>query len=989
MATLTGNTIASTYPYLLKLEGTETPLDTDLQTIEDGVGTDSALRISTAGVVSTGTLAVTGISTLSNDLALNYEDPEITIVDTGEDVYASILYNDQAFKILVDRSIDGDNPTLSMGVRNSSQAFEIGWPSPALENDPYVQIGDGYVLRFAGASYNTRFIATEPTAERTITYPDATGTVALTSDTITVGSTSISLGGTATTIAGLTSVTSTGFTGDLTGDVTGSSGSCTGNAATATLASTVTITDSTSNTAFPVVLHDESNALLDDTGTFTYNPDTGLLAVALLDSNSGTFGGTVTATSFVGALTGNATTVTTNANLTGEVTSLGNAATIADDVVDEANLKVSNAPTNGYVLSAQSGDTGGLTWVANTHASGTVTSVTAGAGMTQSGTSTVNPTLDVVGTADRITASADAIDIASTYVGQTSITTLGTVATGTWEGTTVAVAQGGTGATTAGAALTALGAAASGANSDITSLTGLTTGDAVKFTGGGVTNRLIQIGDATGTDQEGSNLIISAGAGTGTGGGGAVIFKVGDTPGSSGSSANSLTTALELDETTLRARFYGALKIEGGSPGVGKVLTSDSGGNASWETASGTGTVTSVGATSDSGSITPITSSGTITFTGGTNVTTSATGSAVTINSTDQYTGTVTGTSSENNVAVWDSTGAAIDGSSNLTFDGSTLTTGDTQFTGQVGIGKTPSATSPLEMTRDGGYYCLLENTEDAVGTSTNTGIHILANDRDTEVDRCSWYIYNVATGGGLNFYQDDTSGDRDPGSIMFTASGDVGIGQTTVAAVDTRLHVEKTGNTYCKIQGNDADAVVAESGDQYLNSESHWYWYNTAAGKLEAYEVNSGTIWLSINPGGGSASQASRMRGAAVGAEICIACSDETTAIDSTGVKATFLIPRAMTVTEVKLSLTTADTTGLTIQAVDYADDPSGGSGTTNMLNAALDSTSGYYATTSTFASSATSYSLGENDFVAVNVTSAGDSQAKGLKVWLIGYYT
>ena len=36
--------------------------------------------------------------------------------------------------------------------------------------------------------------------------------------------------------------------------------------------------------------------------------------------------------------------------------------TIAGNVVDEANLKVSNAPTNGYFLSAQSGNTGGLTW---------------------------------------------------------------------------------------------------------------------------------------------------------------------------------------------------------------------------------------------------------------------------------------------------------------------------------------------------------------------------------------------------------------------------------------------------------------------------------------------------------------------------------------------------------------------------------------------------------------------------------------------------
>tara|TARA_B100001778_G_scaffold148872_1_gene122450 strand:- start:374 stop:1567 length:1194 start_codon:yes stop_codon:yes gene_type:complete len=35
---------------------------------------------------------------------------------------------------------------------------------------------------------------------------------------------------------------------------------------------------------------------------------------------------------------------------------------IAADAVDEANLKVSNTPTNGYFLSAQSGNTGGLTW---------------------------------------------------------------------------------------------------------------------------------------------------------------------------------------------------------------------------------------------------------------------------------------------------------------------------------------------------------------------------------------------------------------------------------------------------------------------------------------------------------------------------------------------------------------------------------------------------------------------------------------------------
>jgi len=55
----------------------------------------------------------------------------------------------------------------------------------------------------------------------------------------------------------------------------------------------------------------------------------------------------------------------THPNHSGEVTSSADGATaIAAGVVDEANLKVSNSPTNGYFLSAQSGNAGGLTWAA-------------------------------------------------------------------------------------------------------------------------------------------------------------------------------------------------------------------------------------------------------------------------------------------------------------------------------------------------------------------------------------------------------------------------------------------------------------------------------------------------------------------------------------------------------------------------------------------------------------------------------------------------
>jgi hypothetical protein len=65
---------------------------------------------------------------------------------------------------------------------------------------------------------------------------------------------------------------------------------------------------------------------------------------------------------------------------------------------------------------------------------------TAGAGLTISGTE-----FNVVGTANRITVNTDNVDIASTYVGQTSITTLGTIGTGTWQGDVVGPTYGGTG----------------------------------------------------------------------------------------------------------------------------------------------------------------------------------------------------------------------------------------------------------------------------------------------------------------------------------------------------------------------------------------------------------------------------------------------------------------------------------------------------------------------------------------------------------------
>ena len=66
-------------------------------------------------------------------------------------------------------------------------------------------------------------------------------------------------------------------------------------------------------------------------------------------------------------------------------------------------------------------------------------STVAGDGLTYS-----NGVVSAVGTSNRITVAADSIDIATTYVGQSSITTLGTITTGTWNGDTITEAHGGT-----------------------------------------------------------------------------------------------------------------------------------------------------------------------------------------------------------------------------------------------------------------------------------------------------------------------------------------------------------------------------------------------------------------------------------------------------------------------------------------------------------------------------------------------------------------
>jgi len=106
---------------------------------------------------------------------------------------------------------------------------------------------------------------------------------------------------------------------------------------------------------------------------------------------------------------------------------------------------------NGYVITTDTAIVIGTTAIVFSQFSG-AGQIVAGDGLTKSGN-----TINAVGTANRISISADAIDISTAYVGQATITTLGTIGTGTWQGSVIGATYGGTGVNNGSNTLTLAG----------------------------------------------------------------------------------------------------------------------------------------------------------------------------------------------------------------------------------------------------------------------------------------------------------------------------------------------------------------------------------------------------------------------------------------------------------------------------------------------------------------------------------------------------
>lgn len=112
----------------------------------------------------------------------------------------------------------------------------------------------------------------------------------------------------------------------------------------------------------------------------------------------------------------------------------------------------------------------------------------------------------------------------------------------------------------------------------------------------------------------------------------------------------------------------------------------------------------------------------------------------------------------------------------------------------------------------------------------------------------------------------------------------------------------------------------------------------------------------------------------------ICIACSDETTALTTGTAKVTFRMPHAMTLTGVRASLSTAQSSG-SIFTVDINE---GGS---TILSTKITIDNGEKTSTTAAAAPVISdAALADDAEITIDIDQAGDGTATGLKVYLIG---
>ena len=265
-----------------------------------------------------------------------------------------------------------------------------------------------------------------------------------------------------------TSVSATTFNGALSGNASTatSSVSVTGTQAAAITANTAKVSNVSTNLSYTTAA---------TTGTVVSSDGTNAVIPAATTTVAGLMTGTdkTKLNGIASGATANAGTVTSvsgSGSLTGTVTTSGSISHLATD--GHLHVPVTSTTNSGKVLTAGA-TAGSLSW--QTPTVGTVTSVVAGNGMTQTGTSTINPTLNVVshagtaGTIGTINVGADALGV---NLGTTSTTAARGDHTHNYAGSASAGGSATTALACTGNAATATNVAWSGVTSKPTTISG-------------------------------------------------------------------------------------------------------------------------------------------------------------------------------------------------------------------------------------------------------------------------------------------------------------------------------------------------------------------------------------------------------------------------------------------------------------------------------------------------------------------------------------